>query len=284
MDFYYSFSTKIHQNIFKNDASLNRYFTKVAGWTKESVNYLKQNYNNIYLITDKNGEKIFGNISFSNIFCDLENISCEYSEVWSLSKIYALSIIANKNKPFIHIDYDFFITKKLPDRIINADILLQSREYDLNNLQYNIKIFEKDCPIKYIKNYKTQPYAYNCGIMGGNNYDFYKVYTSNVINMVKDSQNKCFWIDKKFNQHWTKAVLAEQYYISCFLKENNIEPILLFDNSMTNEGYYPDQYEYFEKTGAIHLLGHFKYLKLKKENIEECAKFLKKRNSILKNK
>lgn len=276
MNFYYSFSTKIHQNIFQED-KYNKYLNRVVEWTKESVNYLRANYNNIYLITDKLGEKIFNNISFSNIFNDLENISCDYPEVWSLPKIYALSIIANKNKPFIHIDYDFFITRKLSDNIINADILLQSKEYDLDILKYNVEIFDKKCPIKYIKNYQTKSYAYNCGIIGGNNYDFYKTYTKNVINMITDSRNKCFWIDTKFNNqiYWTKAVLAEQYYIGCLLEENNIKPVLLFD---ILNNYSPYIYEHFEKTGAVHLFGHYKYLKTKGEAIEKCVQKLYSRN------
>lgn len=278
MNFYYSFSTKICPNIYQGD-NYNKCLNKVVELTKESVNYLKTNYNNIYLVTDFAGEKLFNNINFSNIYTELEKISNEFPQVWSLPKIYALSFIANKNQPFIHLDYDFFITKKLSDKIINADIILQSKQYNIDKWGYNTEFFEKKCPVKYIKNYKTQSFAYNCGVIGGKNFDFYKTYTKNVINLVTDERNRKFWINTKFNQkshnYYTKAILAEEYYITCFLEENNIKPVLFFD--ILNSDYFPFIYEHFEKTGAVHFYGHFKYLMTNKETLEKTIKSMKKR-------
>ena len=78
--------------------------------------------------------------------------------------------------------------------------------------------------------------------------------------MVEDTQNKDLWLKNhpEFDT-WTKAVLAEQYYLACALKKYNIKPKLIFDNPVGN--YVPfsrTAKKFYKETGAIHFLGKSK--------------------------
>jgi len=264
MNFYLSYSTAFANSV--NTFNWNK--TKkneVYDLTKLCLHYLTKNYKNVYLITDKKGEEFFGDLNWSNIYTDLEGvISPKYKEVWSLGKLYAINLIANKNEPFFHIDYDFFILDRLPKNILNAQIVVQSREFACD-IQYEIKWYERGCKNKYLKKYKRNTITYNCGIIGGNDYKFFQKYSENAIKAVEDPKNKKFWNRKYLFPAFVKACVAEQYYLCCFLKDNNRKPTLLFDNKPVdkevvgpNDNYCPLNKKYFRDKKIIHLFGDHK--------------------------
>lgn len=237
----------------------NKEKAEVYRLTKLCVDTLRKNYQNIYLITDNLGKEIFENINWSGISTELESINFKkYPHIWSLGKLYAINIIANKGNPFIHIDYDFFITKKLSDEVINSDILVQSKEYQIDFI-YNTKLYNEVNIKRYLNNYKPINFSYNCGIVGGKNFNFWKEYSSKAISQVEDPENTFFWQSKTNDEKWwSKAVLAEQYYLTCLLEEKNVKPTFIFDNYLCERNYSPFQTDYFKDTGAIHFLGPFK--------------------------
>ena len=264
MNFYLSYSTVFSNSV--NTFNWNK--TKrneIYDLTKLCLHYLTKNYKNVYLITDKMGEEFFGDLNWSNIYTDLEGIiNPKFKEVWSLGKLYAINIIANKNEPFLHIDYDFFILKKLPRSILNAPIIVQSREFACD-IQYEIKWYEKHCKNKYLKKYKRNTITYNCGIIGGTDYKFFQKYSENAIKAVEDPKNKKFWNRKYLFPAFVKACVAEQYYLCCFLKDNKRKPMLLFDNKPAdkkvvspNDNYCPLNKKYFRQRKIIHFFGDHK--------------------------
>lgn len=264
MNFYLSYSTVFSNSV--NTFNWNK--TKrneIYDLTKLCLHYLTKNYKNVYLITDKMGEEFFGDLNWSNIYTDLEGIiNPKFKEVWSLGKLYAINIIANKNEPFLHIDYDFFILKKLPRSILNAPIIVQSREFACD-IQYEIKWYEKHCKNKYLKKYKRNTTTYNCGIIGGTDYKFFQKYSENAIKAVEDPKNKKFWNRKYLFPAFVKACVAEQYYLCCFLKDNKRKPMLLFDNKPANkekigpnDNYCPLNKKYFRQRKIIHFFGDHK--------------------------
>lgn len=265
MNFYLSYSTFFQSNSWEKNGFVkqrkNNKQKQTLDITKYCVDQLRKNYKNVFLITDKHGELLFKDLPWTNIYTDLESIPKKYREVWSLGKLYAINFISKKEKPFLHIDYDFFITKKLSNKILNSEILLQSREYECGGgpSEYKLNIYEKYCKNKFIKNYQRMNYVYNCGIMGGTNYKFWQEYSEKAIKVVEDKQNEKYWLkDFKF-QYFVKACVAEQYFLACLLHEKKIRANLLFDNSnkikIGINNYDPFDITYFKKTGAIHALG-----------------------------
>jgi hypothetical protein len=262
MNIYFSYSTKVSNP--KEDLSLTKKLAKI------SVENFKKYYKNVYLITDSNGLEIFKDINFTEVYSILDNINEEYKDVWSIGKLYAIRYIAEKGEQFCHADFDFFITKELPNEILNANVFTQSIEYNIQRLGYNVNYYEKLCKNKYLAenklhlNYLSSNKAFNCGIIGGKDCSFLYAYSNTAIQMVEDIENKDLWLKNHPEfQSWTKAVLAEQYYLACALKKYNINPTLIFDNSIQN--YAPlsaISKKFYKETGAIHLLGK------SKQNIE----------------
>jgi hypothetical protein len=256
MNIYFSYSTKVHHT--SENVNLTKKLAKI------SVENFKKFYKNVYLITDTKGLDVFKDISFTETYCILDVVPEEYKDVWSIGKLYAIRYIAEKGEQFCHSDFDFIITKELPDKILNANVFTQSIEYDLKTLGYNLNVYEKLCKNKYLAEDLTLKRAFNCGIIGGKDYSFFYEYSNTAIQMVEDIENKDLWLKNhpKF-QSWTKAILAEQYYLACALKKCNINPTLIFDNSTQNYIPFSDNSKIFYKeTGAIHLLGD------SKQNIE----------------
>jgi len=277
MNFYLSYSTVFanSNNTFGWNKSKKN---EVYDLTKLCLRYLRKNYKNVYLITDKKGEEIFADLDWSNITTELEGvISPKYKEVWSLGKLYAINTIANKNEPFLHIDYDFFILEKLPQDLLKAQILIQSREFGCDS-HYEIWFYEKFCKNKYLKKYKRQTITYNCGILGGTDYKFFQKYSENAIKLVEDPKNEKFWKKKFLFPAFVKACIAEQYYLCCFLKEEKRRPTLLFNNKPANkfkmglsDNYSPLDKKYFEQKKVIHLYGDNKiyFYKIYKDSKKE---------------
>lgn len=256
MNIYFSYSTKVYSA--KEHLNLTKKLAKI------SVENFKKYYKNVYLITDTHGLEVFKDISFTEVYPILDNINEEYKDVWSIGKLYAIRYIAEKGEQFCHSDFDFFITKKLPDKILNANVFTQSIEYNLKKLGYNVDLYEKLCINKFLAKDLISKTAFNCGIVGGKDYSFFYEYSNTAIQMVEDIKNKDLWLKyhPKF-EYWTKAVLAEQYYLACALKKYNINPTLIFDSSTQNYIPLSDiSKKFYKETGAIHLLGD------SKQNIE----------------
>ena len=96
----------------------------------------KRQYESVNLIGDKKGIDLLKHLDWSSISEELEDLPEGYEEVWSLSKLKAYNIIAQKGEPFFHIDFDFFLLKKLPDNIETAQVVFQNKETRIDNFLY----------------------------------------------------------------------------------------------------------------------------------------------------
>lgn len=252
MNIYFSYSTKVFSK--KENLNLTKKFAQI------SVSMFKKFYKNVYLITDTKGLDIFKDISFTETYSVLDIVPQEYKDVWSIGKLYAIKYIAEKNEQFCHVDFDFIITKELSNQIIDAEVFVQSIEYKLQSLGYNLPIYHKFCKNKYLAKNVVANFAFNCGIVGGKNCSFFYEYADTAIKMIEDPENKELWLKKYIGfECWTKAVIAEQYYLACAIKKFNISPKLVFDNYAKNYG--PNSIiakKFYEETGAIHFLGESK--------------------------
>lgn len=263
MDIYLSFTAKsLKPKLFKKSI-----YGNVYPWIKNCCDGLRALQDDVYLITDVNGAEFLKDINFKRAFIVLDGIDEKYAkEVPSLSKLYAIKHAASKNKPFVHIDYDFTLSKPIPERLKESKIFVQSIEYDINSFGYNTEKYNKICKNKL--NIETD-IAYNCGMIGGTDTNLLHRFAEEAINLVEDPKNKNFWLKKHRGfKSWTKAVLAEQYFLSCFLKKENIEPELFFDNSFalkekdSKYNYSPKDPKWYFETGGIHFYGFWKELEL----------------------
>ena len=218
-------------------------------------------------ITDTRGLNLFKGIKFSDVDTYLDIVPKEYATTWSLGKLYAINKIAKKGEPFYHLDNDFFITRQLPKNILDIDILTQSSENNLEARCYAVPYFLEKCKnlkeLEGVKNVKT---VYNCGILGGKDFKFFENYSQAAINTVLAEENKSFWLENHFKtninfQPWTKATLAEQYFLTAYALKNNKKIKGLFDELTPdllerNHGwYFPADQDFFNRTGVVHYYG-----------------------------
>lgn len=235
--------------------------------TSSVVSAIKKNYNEVYLITDYEGEKIFKNFGFTKIFTDLEDLPKQYSDIWCLGKLKAYNILSKFGDPFFHVDYDFVINNKLPENVEKVEILTQSKEFRLFDLRYCLETINSALPKKYLYDIHKPNLAYNMGIFGGNDLEFFWNYSSSALNVVFDPINKPFWLTP-YNQFdcftfWSKSTFIEQYYFAICLEFYNKKSKCLYEllapEYMDKNGeYILNRLPIYHKMKILHLHGNMK--------------------------
>ena len=234
-------------------------FNKAKEYHSTSLELIKKHCNKqVNLITDYKGEELFKHLGWGSIDCSLEDIPVNYFQVWCLGKLKAYNIIANHGDHFLHIDYDFFVFEDLLEKIKDFDVFFQSKE-NTTGFSYNVNYFKEKCKNKYIlNNNKYIQEAYNCGIIGGKNLEYFSEYSTRAIKMIYDKENVDFWL-KDWKHHnrfsyFTKAILAEQYYAQLIAEELNIKPSFLWNTY----DYDPLNSKFVKEHKCIHLYGNYK--------------------------
>jgi len=151
---------------------------------------------------------------------------------WAIGKLYAYKQIAQKNEPFLHVDYDVFLFKPLPDFILNKDVVVQNMEDYIffgskkKFLQaYNVYRFDE-----YVQNRHEFPYRlldsntfpYNVGIFGGTNCAFISQYANKAIKFTLDPKNNALCRALHQINPSSPATFIEQYYLSFLAKKYNV--------------------------------------------------------------
>lgn len=212
---------KVYMSFWTQDKVLEDY--KFIDILKVALYYAKQHYKEIQLITDYKGEELLKNIfNWTSLSTELESLPKEYKDVWSLGKIKAYNLIAEKGDPFLHFDSDVFMIKPLPKNLLNSDIFCQSIEQNCY-LSYKIYKFDKYCINKFYPdniNIINHTWSPNCGIVGGTDLDFFKTYSETALRLVLDESNKIFWIKNTLPSH-LKSCIAEQYYLGLIASSLN---------------------------------------------------------------
>jgi hypothetical protein len=227
---------------------------------KLSVLTALKNYGNIHLITTKTGKEFLKDLPYTSIEFFEDNINTDYWRIWAISKLYAYRQIIRKNEPFLHIDYDVFLFKKLPENILSGGTIFQNKEgehcirgsYDYDN-------FVNKCKYKPLFS-KDVMFAYNVGVFGGNNIDVLKFAVDNIFDLIFHEDNKDFFLKDSLNISWAYSVLTEQLYLAMCLDHLGVKPSLIFPN---------DDFDRISKElGYTHLMGR----KNEKEVTEKVVK------------
>lgn len=214
---YFSYSSRGYQH--KPDKNL-------LNFQKLAATFAKKNYGEVHLITDSESVEFFENLlPWSSISTDLDYLTWDYRDVWSLSKLEAYKLIAKKGDPFVHIDYDVVLWKPLPEWLFQTGVFAQCPEQTIGHLYETDKFFA-NCPNKHCFDFCSPEYAYNVGVFGGNDLSFIYDYANAATEFVYDPTNKDFWTKYSgYSKYWCKATLAEQHFLSAFaaFKEKTVQ-------------------------------------------------------------
>jgi hypothetical protein len=172
-------------------------------------------------------------------------------ELWMKSKIHA---IEKQTKPFVHLDTDVFIKRKIDFKF--NDVLLERKEGGyLMHYKKQVDFFNaftQDLPYWN----PSLGYSYSCGVLGFNTlslrdkfvrayYDLEDIYIEN--------QEKYLPLKQ---EGYEPCIVIEQYNLASLLKYENVKPSILLNGKNIIE-----QAEHANEIGYSHLFGTKKYKK-----------------------
>lgn len=192
---------------FKENDDLNARFK--GGWLSANFFFyscllsclkFRQNYGEVSLFTDDLGKELLIDklqIPYSKVQLDLNSLQHYPSELWALGKILTYSL---QQEPFIHADTDVFVWNKFPKQLLEADLLAQNFEFNfpkyaavLETALTEFRNFSRDSFPLYDQT--KDVFAFNAGIIGGNNTSFFKEFKAKVFQIIDDNLDKLNKID-----------------------------------------------------------------------------------------
>jgi hypothetical protein len=216
--------------------------------TRLSYYFASLHYENVYMVTDSKSKCLFEDIPFNDIYVeldDLNNMDERYNRYWSISKIKTVEFASKKGRPFMHIDYDVFLPKPLPDFLFEGDVFCQNPEPIGVFKNYNVDVMYKK--YKYLGYASTRvENAYNTGLLGFTNVDFANKFATSALEFTfhKDNTWALDVYHEKNNYNGKFAEIDEstekvsglqcvlwneQYYIGCAIESEGVKVICHFD-------------------------------------------------------
>ena len=159
--------------------------------------------------------------SYSNKLNELKTIPREF---WAYGKILAYN---EQTQPFVHLDNDVFLWDPLPDRILKARLCFQSKEpfalpgYEWYNSLRKCWNKAPSRPQSIVDN-PVFDHAYNCGICGGHDLEFFKEWMENskAYIFAPENQEHFFKKYKKIIIH--QNLWHEQYFATSLIKKHDL--------------------------------------------------------------
>ena len=262
-----------HKDLFKFDAGWLSAEYHLMAWSLSCLQ-LKKYYDKVVLYADQVSSKMLIDVlqlPYSEVISDLDQFNNIPPELFGLPKIH---VYEQQTTPFLHVDGDVFIWKPFGSELLQSDLIAQNLEVGTSyyekgfkNLESNLGYLPDEITEERHRNNKI--YAYNAGIIGGNDLDFFNTYTQRAKQTIKNNSEHLLNIKPGFFN-----VYFEQHLFYCLAIKHNKKVSVLFDRIFPDTGYihlggfvdvpYNKQY--------IHLVGR---LKKNKRVCEEMANRLR---------
>ncbi|MEO8254519.1 MAG: DUF6734 family protein [Flavobacterium sp.] len=238
------------------------------GWFEPKYNWISwilscqqllKYYDKVELYTDDFGYEILINklqLPYTKVHIVLNELDIYSKDLWAIAKIKVYSL---QNEPFIHIDGDVFIWDKFPESLINSNLIAQNPEKPTD---YYRKMWGEIFPelefvpdeMSLFHNENTN-FCANMGIVGGNDFAFFKEYAEKSFEFVL--KNNIVWNNiNLFNFNiFFEQVLFYEMAILKGKKINYLFKEVLDDNLYAGFG---DFHKIPYNRTYLHLLGNFK--------------------------
>lgn len=262
---FWSLPIKMHDNsdaIYRDRGGWSRNTFYYMSWALSCLKF-KQLYGNIELVTDKYGKEVLYDIlelPYNSVKVELDCLNNYNHQLWALGKLYAYSI---QDEPFLHVDSDVYIWKKLPEELIDGELIGQNNE---TNFEHNIQYVQS---LKGKLDYfppamqeemqrTTDVIEVNAGILGGKNIPFFKEYTREAFEFVDKNHAILHRLAPNIGGF---NMIFEQFLFHCLAQQKNLKVNLLFDSVRNLEGmalFYkiPNQMSYAHALGTYKKLYH----------------------------
>ncbi len=256
---------KIIQSFWSQN--LDNPLAETYGWLSEAHNWLSwilsanqlAKFYKVELYTDQKGYEILINqlqLPYHKVHVVLDELNHYHKSLWAMPKIKTYSL---QDEPFLHVDGDVFIWKEFSDELLNGEFIAQNLEV---TTEYYAEMWKDIYPHlvyvpeemkDYINNHNN--YAYNMGIIGGRNYEYFKKYATISSDFV--DKNKSVWNSiNGFNFN----IFFEQVLFYNMIKESSKEVNCLFADTPNDNNYigFGDFDKVPNQKSYLHLLGTYK--------------------------
>ncbi len=245
-----------------------------------SVETARLHYPDTWLITDDAGAQLLVDglgLPFTRVSTELNALAQYDPDWWALGKIYAYRL---QTAPFVHIDNDVFLWKRLPERLEHADVFAQNPE----PISAGASIYQPE-QLERALNYPGNGWlpdewlAYRrarrkrsecCGIFGGRRIDFIQRYATASLCVIDEPSNRPALQalrDKRVHmlliEQYLLAAFVEYYRTRAALPSGTVRMEYLF-NSMA-DAWNP---HYAARAGLTHLLSGVKKSPLFADKLE----------------
>jgi cephalosporin hydroxylase len=222
-------------------------------------------------------------LEFQHVSTALNVLAAHDPLLWALGKIYTYRL---QTTPFVHLDNDVFLWKRLPMAMETAPLLAQNPEHFIvGESHYKPEAFMAACkgaeniwvPAEwkwYYADGKQPQRGDQCGIFGGNHTEFINYYAELAIRLAEHPANRSIWslLNRETGAN-NACGLFEEYLLSACIEYHrntatspyrNIEIEYLFGSM--SEAYNE---EHGARAGYTHMLGLAKQNRLLCDRLEQ---------------
>jgi hypothetical protein len=241
-----------------------------------SVETARRHYAEVALVADSAAAHILTEelgLSFNHVSTELDALAGVDPHWWAIGKLYAYRA---QREPFVHIDADVFLWKRLPAIVEYAPILAQSPEAVFDNSLYQPERLAQRFEAKmgavpepwrwYLaRGYQT---AACCGIMGANDIECVQAYTELALNIALDPRHQAIWEGEDLQQH---MLFIEQYLLNATVEYRRAHRT--GGNDVRIQYLFPSgSFERAEEAGYTHLIAGAKRNAALLDRLEEVVR------------
>lgn len=226
----------------------------LMSWALSCLTLRRHGYE-VSLYTDQMGKEWLINrigLPYTEVF-PIYNESLCLPKHWACAKIKTYSL---QQEPFIHIDGDVFIPKKLPDVFENAKLITQNREYGANHYRIMMDNFVNHpnavVPVYLFKRWNaTSIPSYNMGVFGGRDLEFIHYYCCQAEKLLLMNH-----INDRFDSrsHLDMNVIFEQMLFAALADEKGRKPKSILPQNIKDTGYSASEFCDFCRWNRLQLL------------------------------
>jgi hypothetical protein len=250
-----------------------------------SVETARKHYPKTSLITDDFGVKILIDglgLGFDQVSTELNTLEDQDPAFWMLGKLYAYRA---QTEPFIHLDTDIFLWKRLQAKVENAPVFAQNPEpFAIGASHYQpekMKLLMTERTDGWVPpewdwalSFGNPQRGECCGVLGGNRVDFIRYYADTAIKMIEDKRNEAGWAFVANKGGFITSI--EQYHLAACVDYHRNRPDSRF--RQVEIRYVFDSFAHAfnsnmaEKLGFTHLQSSAKQSKVLAERLEKRVK------------
>jgi hypothetical protein len=204
----------------------------LLGWVL-STQTARKHYRPTALYTDDAGARLLvdgAGLEFDEVHTILNALSDHDPSWWALGKLYAYQ---QQDSPFVHLDSDVFLWKRLRDDLESAPVCAQHpEEFIPGRSYYRPDAFENAVdqvwdgwlPPEWVwyRRSGLPSRGESCGILGGTRVDFLRHYAGRAIRLIEHPGNQAAWA--LLSDRVSHNVLFEQYLLSACVEHHRHHP------------------------------------------------------------